>query len=77
MSNQQVILNRFGTADELEVISRTIPLPQADEARIKIEAASLTSTDLTIRKGLYPLLKINPLLKRWVPLSLNIKSGIE
>jgi len=58
--NRQAIIKQFGTAEALTIVENEVPEPKSDEVRVKIEAASLTSTDLTIRKGLYPLLKLNP-----------------
>lgn len=60
MKNKRVILNEFGSKDQLELRMDPMPIPKEGEALIQIEAASLTSTDLTIRKGLYPLLKTSP-----------------
>lgn len=60
MQNTKAIIGKFGTANEIKIISEPMPEPGPGEVRIKIEAATVSSTDVTIRKGLYPLLKDKP-----------------
>jgi NADPH:quinone reductase-like Zn-dependent oxidoreductase len=58
--NTVVRVRRFGSADELEVVDA--PLPQAGhgEVRVRILAAGVEYTDVTIRKHMYPWVRKSP-----------------
>lgn len=60
MRNKQAIIKKFGSALEIKILETEIPQPMPSEALIRIEASTISSTDVTIRKGLYPLLKDKP-----------------
>lgn len=60
MKNKSVIIKSFGTVNQIEIQDKVIPEPEFGKVLVQIEASTLTSTDLTIRKGLYPLLKTPP-----------------
>jgi NADPH:quinone reductase-like Zn-dependent oxidoreductase len=60
MKNKQATIEKFGTFNEIKIIESPIPEPKTGEVLIRVEASTISSTDITIRKGLYPLLKDNP-----------------
>lgn len=60
MKNKKAIINEFGKPSVIQIIEGNIPEPKQGEARIKIEASTVSSTDIFIRKGIYPLLKQKP-----------------
>ena len=61
MTNKKVIIEKFGAPEAIKVITDNhLPEPQPNEARIKIQASTVNSTDAVIRKGIYPLLKDKP-----------------
>ncbi len=60
MQNKKAIIKTFGKPSVIEVINEHIPEPKIGEARIKIEASTVSATDIFIRKGIYPLLKQKP-----------------
>ncbi|MBC7887462.1 MAG: zinc-binding dehydrogenase [Ferruginibacter sp.] len=60
MKNRKAIINEFGTSAVIKIIEEEIPEPKAGEARIRIEASTVSATDIFIRKGIYPLLKEKP-----------------
>ncbi len=61
MQNRKAIINSFGSADEIQIINQpNLAQPNANEVRIKIEASTVSRTDIFIRKGIYPLLKQKP-----------------
>lgn len=60
MKNKKAIIEKFGAFNEIKIIESPIPEPKTGEVLIRIEASTVSSTDITIRKGLYPLLKDNP-----------------
>ncbi|MEM8890600.1 MAG: zinc-binding dehydrogenase [Bacteroidota bacterium] len=60
MTQTQVVLRQFGTEEGLEIVQSPLQSLKAGKIRVRVEASSLTRTDLTIRKGLYPLLKTPP-----------------
>ncbi|MEL6842277.1 MAG: zinc-binding dehydrogenase [Bacteroidota bacterium] len=59
-ANLQARLQAFGEAGQIELLTQSVPTPGPNEVLVRVEAASLSSTDLTIRKGLYPLLTQSP-----------------
>jgi NADPH:quinone reductase-like Zn-dependent oxidoreductase len=58
--NTVVQVRRFGSADELEVIDAPLPQARRGEVRVRILAASIEYTDITIRKHLYPWVRKSP-----------------
>lgn len=60
VENRKAIVKRFGSANEIQIVTEPIPVPQTGEVRVKIEAATVSNTDTLIRKGIYPLLKKKP-----------------
>jgi NADPH:quinone reductase-like Zn-dependent oxidoreductase len=61
MNNRKAIINHFGTAEQIFIVSNNdLPEPQSHQVRIKIEASTVSTTDIFIRKGIYPLLKDKP-----------------
>ncbi len=60
MKNRKAIIKDFGRPSVIEITEEELPEPQFDEVRIKIEASTVSSTDIIIRKGIYPLLKQKP-----------------
>jgi len=61
LSYKKVILNEFGGPEVLQVVEEnTLPEPGADQARVKVLAASATFTDTMVRKGIYYGFKETP-----------------
>jgi NADPH:quinone reductase-like Zn-dependent oxidoreductase len=60
MKNTKAIINEFGKPSVIQIVEENIHEPKNGEARIKIEASTVSSTDIFIRKGIYPLLKQKP-----------------
>lgn len=60
MKNKKAIIKEFGKPSVIQIVEENIPEPQKGEARIKIEASTVSATDIFIRKGIYPLLKQKP-----------------
>ncbi len=60
MKNKKAIIKGFGKPSVIKIVEENLPEPHAGEARIKIEASTVSSTDIFIRKGIYPLLKQKP-----------------
>jgi NADPH:quinone reductase-like Zn-dependent oxidoreductase len=60
MKNKKAIIKEFGKPSVIQIVEENIPEPNHGEARIKIEASTVSSTDIFIRKGIYPLLKQKP-----------------
>jgi NADPH:quinone reductase len=60
MINKKAIIKEFGKPSVIQIVEENIPEPKKGEARIKIEASTVSSTDIFIRKGIYPLLKQKP-----------------
>jgi NADPH:quinone reductase-like Zn-dependent oxidoreductase len=58
--NTVVRVRRFGSADELEVVDGSLPQAKRGEVRVRILAASIEYTDITIRKHLYPWVRKSP-----------------
>jgi len=52
--NRVVQINRFGGAEELEVIDAPLPSAGRGEVRVRVLASSLNYTDVLIRRHLYP-----------------------
>ena len=53
-SNRVVQIRRFGSPDELEVVDAPMPVAGPGEVRVRVLAASVEYTDVTIRRHLYP-----------------------
>ncbi|MFT5895676.1 MAG: NADPH2:quinone reductase [bacterium] len=49
-----VEIREFGDADVLQIGSRLLPIPKANEVLIKVEAVGVNGPDLVQRKGHYP-----------------------
>lgn len=63
MINRRATINRFGSANEISIDQEThLPELKPHEVLIKIEASTVSATDIFIRKGIYPLLKEKPRL---------------
>jgi len=61
MSYKRVIITEFGGPEVLKVVEEpTLPEPDAGQARLKVQAASATFTDVMVRKGIYYGLKETP-----------------
>ncbi|MHB2149620.1 medium chain dehydrogenase/reductase family protein [Calditrichota bacterium LG25] len=61
MSYKRVVVTRYGGPEVLKVIEDDkLPAPGSGEVRVKILATSATFTDVMIRKGKYPGIKIKP-----------------
>ncbi len=59
--NRQLVVPAFGPPQVLRVVPHApLPEPGPGEVRIRVEASSILSTDVLVRKGLYPLLKERP-----------------
>ena len=57
---EAAVLRAFGSPDHIAATTTSLPQPEPHEARIRIEASTISATDTIIRKGLYPLLKDKP-----------------
>ncbi len=60
MKNRVALISSFGNASGIEVIDQTLPLPASGQVRVKVQASTVSATDIFIRKGIYPLLKEKP-----------------
>jgi NADPH:quinone reductase-like Zn-dependent oxidoreductase len=60
MKNKKASIKEFGKPSVIQIVEEDLPEPKQGEARIKIEASTVSSTDIFIRKGIYPLLKQKP-----------------
>jgi NADPH:quinone reductase-like Zn-dependent oxidoreductase len=58
--NQVVRVRRFGGPDELEVVDAPLPTARTGEVRVRVLAASVEYTDVTIRRHLYPWVRRTP-----------------
>jgi len=58
--NRAVVIKQFGGVDQLQVNNFPIPEPNERQVRVKIEAASISTTDTIIRKGMFPPLSQKP-----------------
>lgn len=52
-SNQRVVITRYGDASVLKVITEPVPVPRADEVRIRVEVAGVSFGDVLQRTGLF------------------------
>jgi NADPH:quinone reductase-like Zn-dependent oxidoreductase len=58
---RRAIVTQFGQPDVIQVQEEnTLPAPDSDEVRIRIEASSMVFTDTLIRRGIYPYLQKEP-----------------
>ncbi len=60
MNNKKAIIKEFGKPSVIQIVAEAVPEPKEHEARIRIEASTVSATDIFIRKGIYPLLKQQP-----------------
>jgi NADPH:quinone reductase-like Zn-dependent oxidoreductase len=60
MKNRKAVIYEFGEPSVIQIIEENLPEPKSGEATIRIEASTVSSTDIFIRKGIYPLLKQKP-----------------
>jgi NADPH:quinone reductase-like Zn-dependent oxidoreductase len=61
MENRKATIKQFGSAKEILIsIENHLHELKPNEVLIKIEASTVSATDIIIRKGIYPLL--NPTL---------------
>lgn len=60
MQNKKALIRAFGPPDVIEVVSDHAEEPKPGQVRVRIEASTVSSTDVFIRKGIYPLLKQKP-----------------
>lgn len=61
MSYKRVLVTEFGGPEVLEVVYEPkLPVPAPGEVRIRVLASSATFTDVLVRKGIYPGLKVKP-----------------
>jgi NADPH:quinone reductase-like Zn-dependent oxidoreductase len=58
--NRVVLVRRFGGPEELEVVDAPVPLARRGEVRVRVLAASVEYTDVTIRRHLYPWVRRRP-----------------
>ncbi|MHB2153703.1 medium chain dehydrogenase/reductase family protein [Calditrichota bacterium GD2] len=61
MSYKRVVVTRYGGPEVLKVIEENkLPEPGPGEVRVKVLATSVAFTDVMIRKGKYPGIKVKP-----------------
>ncbi len=61
MENRKATIKQFGSANEIQIYPENhLPELKPNEVLIKIEASTVSATDIIIRKGIYPLLKEKP-----------------
>jgi NADPH:quinone reductase len=58
--NWAVQMRRFGGPDELEVVDVPLPTAGPGEVRVRVLAASVEYTDVTIRRHVYPWVRRRP-----------------
>ena len=58
--NEKAVIHRYGSPFSIRVEKSAVCEPASGEVLIKIEASSISATDVLIRKGIYPLLKEKP-----------------
>ena len=51
---KSAVLTQFGTPEVVQIQSKFIPEPAADEIRVKVAAAGLAFADIKMRHGVYP-----------------------
>jgi len=62
MNSRCISIQEFGSADVVTMSERAVPEPKGRELRIRVEAASVSFTDVMIRNGLYPDVKKTPVV---------------
>jgi NADPH:quinone reductase-like Zn-dependent oxidoreductase len=60
MKNKKAIIHTFGPPSVIQVVDDELPIPLPGQVRVRIEASTVSATDIFIRKGIYPLLKTKP-----------------
>jgi NADPH:quinone reductase len=58
--NRVIQVKRFGGPEELEVVDAPLPTAGRGEVRVRVLAASVEFTDVTIRRHLYPWVRRRP-----------------
>ncbi|MFT3924403.1 MAG: medium chain dehydrogenase/reductase family protein [Myxococcales bacterium] len=58
--NRVVQLRHFGGPEELEVIEAALPTPGRGDVRVRVLAAGIEYTEVTIRRHLYPWVRRKP-----------------
>jgi NADPH:quinone reductase-like Zn-dependent oxidoreductase len=58
--NRAVQINRFGGPEELEVVDAPLPTAGRGEVRVRLLAAGIEYTEVTIRRHLYPWVRRRP-----------------
>lgn len=51
--SKKIIFNQTGSADVLEIIDVTVPVPKADEVQIKVHSIGLNRAEILFRQGHY------------------------
>lgn len=62
MKSQCIAIQEFGPAEAVTMSEREVPEPRGSEVRIRVEAASVSFTDVMIRNGRYPNVKKAPVV---------------
>ncbi len=62
MQSRCISMSEFGNVDVVTMSEREVSEPQGSEVRIRVEAASVSFTDIMIRNGLYPDVKKAPVV---------------
>lgn len=61
MGYKRVVINEFGDPNVLKVVEEsTLPRPGEGEVRVQVLATGVHFTDIMIRKGMYPGLRLKP-----------------
>ena len=55
MKNKCIVISSKGGADKLKLVEKDIPEPEAGQVRVKILAAGVSSADILMREGVYPV----------------------
>jgi NADPH:quinone reductase len=65
VTNQHVVVNRFGGPEVLEIVEDEIPQPSPGYVRVRIIAAGLSGADLLMREGVHPRTPRPPFTPGW------------
>jgi NADPH:quinone reductase-like Zn-dependent oxidoreductase len=60
MKARAAIVTRFGGAEVVALEERPVEAPGPTQVRVRVEASSLSATDVWVRRGIYPLLRLRP-----------------
>ena len=58
--SRRIRIDAFGGPDVVTVVTGPAPVPSAGQVLVRVLASTANSTDVVVRKGLYPLLKDKP-----------------